>query len=111
MSLVERKGGNTLRSELSVALASSPDAVGLISWNEFSENTHIEPSRNYGRDSLDVLANFNSLPSPEVAEFDSSEPAKAVLRSGVGEKAMALSGLVALFLVSVLALVRRQRSA
>ncbi len=110
-SVVERKDGNTLRSELSVALASSPDAVGVISWNEFSENTHIEPSQTYGRSSLDVLANFNSLPPPDVAEFDSSVPARAVPQSGVGEKAMALGGLGALFLVSVLVLVRRQRSA
>ena len=27
---------------------SSPDVLGLISWNEFSENTHVEPSEQFG---------------------------------------------------------------
>ena len=44
-SVVERDGGATLRAELDAAATSSPDAIGLISWNEFSENTHVEPSR------------------------------------------------------------------
>ena len=47
-SVVERRGGATLRAELDAATSSSPDAIGLISWNEFSENTHVEPSRSYG---------------------------------------------------------------
>jgi len=55
-SVVERKDGETLRTELKVALQSRPDAIGLISWNEFSENSHIEPSQNYGRVYLKVLA-------------------------------------------------------
>ena len=54
--VVPRRGGATLRRQLRAALASSPDALGLISWNEFSENSHLEPSeRNPGR-SLAVLA-------------------------------------------------------
>jgi glycosyl hydrolase family 99 len=55
-SVVERKDGETLRTELKVALQSLPDAIGLISWNEFSENSYIEPSQNYGSLYLDVLA-------------------------------------------------------
>jgi hypothetical protein len=43
-TVVGRRGGQTLQVELDAALRSSPDAIGLISWNEFSENTHIEPS-------------------------------------------------------------------
>src|SRR5215207_430996 len=37
-TVVERKDGDTLRRELETAQSSEPDAVGLISWNEFSEN-------------------------------------------------------------------------
>jgi len=55
-SVVERKAGETLRTELNIALQSLPDAIGLISWNEFSENSHIEPSQSYGNLYLKVLA-------------------------------------------------------
>ena len=68
---VPRRAGETLRRELNGALASSPDAVGLISWNEFSENTHIEPSRAFGSRSLGVLADLLGARSPSIEEFDS----------------------------------------
>jgi Glycosyl hydrolase family 99 len=60
-SVVERKDGETLRTELKVALQSLPDAIGLISWNEFSENSHIEPSQNYGDVYLKLLADTRLL--------------------------------------------------
>lgn len=53
---IDRRDGETLRTELDAALHSSPDAIGLISWNEFSENSHIEPSQEHGDQSLEVLA-------------------------------------------------------
>jgi Glycosyl hydrolase family 99 len=40
---ISRNNGDTLRAEMNVAIQSSPDAIGLISWNEFSENSEIEP--------------------------------------------------------------------
>ena len=52
-----------------------PDAVGLISWNEFSENTHIEPSREHGSRYLEVVADVRGARLPELRDFDSSEPA------------------------------------
>jgi len=55
-SVVERKNGQTLKTELNTALQSLPDAIGLISWNEFSENSHIEPSQTFGNLYLKVLA-------------------------------------------------------
>jgi len=55
-SVVERKAGETLKTEISNALQSMPDALGLISWNEFSENSHIEPSQDHGNLYLRVLA-------------------------------------------------------
>jgi hypothetical protein len=53
---IERRDGETLRAELDAALKSSPDAIGLISWNEFSENSHIEPSQDFGDLYLEVIA-------------------------------------------------------
>ena len=55
-TVIERQDGETLRVELDAASQSQPDAIGLISWNEFSENSHIEPSQNYGDRYLEVLA-------------------------------------------------------
>jgi hypothetical protein len=54
-TVVGRAGGATLLTQIDAALASSPDALGLISWNEYSENSHLEPSVNYGYSALDVV--------------------------------------------------------
>jgi hypothetical protein len=63
-TVVARKGGDTLRREYNAAIGSSPDAVGLISWNEFSENSHIEPSKTYGDEYLKLTADLIAgLPS------------------------------------------------
>jgi hypothetical protein len=63
---VSRRGGQTLRTEYATALRSSPDVLGLISWNEFSENTHAEPSVRYRYQSLNTLRQLRStsLPAP-----------------------------------------------
>ena len=73
-TVVERDGGHVLRSQWEGALASVPDAIGLISWNEFSENTHIEPSLEYGNESLQVVADLTGAPRPTAVDFDSSAP-------------------------------------
>ena len=73
-SVVPRDDGATLALEVDAAVRSLPDAVGLISWNEFSENTHIEPSRLHGDRSLQLLAEWHELPPPALPEFDSSAP-------------------------------------
>jgi hypothetical protein len=80
---VPRNDGDTLRRELSVAASSVPDAIGLISWNEFSENTYIEPSKQFGSRYLDVLTAANhaqatgtlSAPAGANDPVDSSSPA------------------------------------
>ena len=46
--------------------SSSPDAIGLISWNEFSENTHIEPSRAYGSRYLRLVGEVRGARLPEL---------------------------------------------
>jgi hypothetical protein len=60
---IDRKNGETLEKELSAAIQSSPDAIGLISWNEFSENSHIEPSQDHGYRYLEVIAEILPLTS------------------------------------------------
>jgi hypothetical protein len=75
---VPRNGGDTLRTEYATAVASSPDALGLISWNEFSENSFVEPSVKEGHTALHVLSELRRehLP-PSRAAADSSEPKAA----------------------------------
>jgi hypothetical protein len=72
--VVERRNGETLRREFEAALQSSPDVVGLISWNEFSENSHVEPSQRYGTQMLEVLADIRNARPPQPINFDSSAP-------------------------------------
>jgi glycosyl hydrolase family 71 len=55
---VGRAGGLTLRLEYRAAAASSPDILGLISWNEWTENTYMEPSVKYASTYLSVLKNL-----------------------------------------------------
>ena len=52
---VPRNGLSTLDSTWSVNSASAPDGWMGISWNEFVENTYIEPSLAYGTSYLDEL--------------------------------------------------------
>ncbi len=56
--VIPRDGGSTFRLSLEQAYASRPDAVGVISWNEWSENTYIEPGRKYGAQELNVLRDY-----------------------------------------------------
>jgi phospholipase C len=102
-SLVERRNGATLRSELDAATGSGPDAVGLISWNEFSENTHVEPSERYGSRYLDVVADVRGARLPELRDFDSSEPAATDVNYG-----LPLLGGIGLFIAGTLLLLLRR---
>jgi hypothetical protein len=106
-TVVDRKDGETLQIQFNVAMQSSPDAIGLISWNEFSENSYIEPSEKYGHRYLDVLANIRHVPAPVIPNFDSSEPGDTLL-SGVGtSRIIALGSMGLLTVVCLLVLVRR----
>ena len=102
--VVERKDGETLRRELAAALSSSPDAIGLISWNEFSENSHIEPSEKYGARYLEVLAQIRGLPAPDVGNFDSDAPAA----TGTGYGLPMIGAMILLMIVSLAAIVWRE---
>ena len=71
-SVVPRRGTETLATGLSVAAQSQADAIGLISWNEFSENSHVEPSEQHGTTALGGVASFAGMDPDEVVGIDSS---------------------------------------
>jgi hypothetical protein len=102
---VPRRDGATLRTELDTAMTSSPDAIGLISWNEFSENSHVEPSRRYGRRALEVLAKARGARVPAAPAVDSSDPGPAKGRTGM-PVAMGLGVLLA---AGIAVIARRNR--
>jgi hypothetical protein len=102
---VPRRGGETLREEYNAAVSSSPDALGLISWNEFSENTHVEPSERHGDSALRELTSLVRGPSvPQTtATDDSDDPGKG----GILSVGAAL--LIVLLLVAALPIYARIR--
>ena len=96
-SVVERRSGTTFRTRLDSAARSSPDALGVISWNEFSENTHIEPSQLYGLRYLEILADVGGAKFQSEAVIDSSEPGTDERSAtGVGYGAPLLGGVIVL---------------
>jgi hypothetical protein len=103
-TVVERKDGETLQVQFNTAMQSAPDAIGLISWNEFSENSHIEPSEQYDDRYLRVIANMQNAPAPVVIHFDSSEPGDTVAPN-VSIAALGIDRLLALGVVGLLIVV------
>jgi hypothetical protein len=105
-TVIERRDGATLREEWQVALDSLPDAIGVISWNEFSENTHVEPSLEYGGASLEVLAGLTGAPQPIVVDFDSSAPEGSPDAGPI--RFIAIGGFAVVLVASTLLFVRRR---
>jgi hypothetical protein len=109
-TVVERKEGETLQIQFNTAMRSSPDAIGIISWNEFSENSHIEPSEKYGDRYLKVLADIRNVPAPVVRNFDSSEPGDTIninMNNMDVSRILALGSVGLLTAVCLVILVRR----
>jgi hypothetical protein len=111
-TVVDRKNGDTLKTELNVAWQSSPDAVGLISWNEFSENSYIEPSEKYGKQDLDLLTTLvqnplrgNAPAFGSAFSFDSSDPGTGT--EGFALKIAAIGMVAALIVGGMIAIARR----
>ena len=107
---VPRRSGGTLRSSYDIAAGTNPDAVGVISWNEFSENTYIEPSEKYGTTDLNVLADLLGAGADIQAPVDSSDDVSgnAGLTSwGALALLVACAGLLPL----TIAISRRRRAA
>ena len=109
-SVVERHDGDTLRRELNTAASSSPDAIGVISWNEFSENTFVEPSRAYGSTALNVIAEVRGTRPPDVGNFDSDSTGASTAAFGISYGIIGLLvGCAGLLALTSLARRRRRR--
>jgi hypothetical protein len=110
---VPRKDGMTLRTEYAAALGSRPDVLGLISWNEFSENSHVEPSLAHGRRSLDVLRALRGVPTAAPSPTDShgdtaGAHAHAPSRLDVWPNLLRLAGFATLLVAAVTLLARHR---
>ncbi|MFI2737991.1 endo-1,3-alpha-glucanase family glycosylhydrolase [Streptomyces sp. NPDC018711] len=107
---VPRDGGATLRAEYAAALGSSPDAIGLISWNEYSENTHVEPSRDHGDFFLGVLRQLRGVPAGAPSVQSPSGSARPVARPDPSRGYWAFLGMAAPVLLVTPLAVRRLRA-
>jgi hypothetical protein len=109
-TVVPRRGGETLRREMDVAQQSDPDVIGLISWNEFSENSHVEPSRRYGPSALRTIADIRGADLSVGGDLDSSQPTSR--GTGPGALTSIVTFLIVLGAgVAVLFVARRRREA
>ncbi len=108
---VDRKNGDTFRTQINTAMSSSPDILGIISWNEFSENSYIEPSQKYGTQYLDVLSQVDHMPLPNIGTFDSSDPSNSSYPEVVpGSRYIALGGIALLMVAGIVVIARRRSS-
>ena len=107
-SVVDRNNGQTFRQEINAAKASSPDALGIISWNEFSENSYIEPSQLYGSQYLNILTEIDHTSQPNIPQFDSSIPDGVYPEVVPGSRIIALGGLAIVILFGLVTIVRRR---
>jgi hypothetical protein len=55
-SCVPRNGGATIKALYNGNLTTNPDDFGLISWNEISEGTYVDPMTRYGMQDLNALS-------------------------------------------------------
>ena len=114
--VVPRDNGRTLRTEYDTAISSSPDALGLISWNEFSENSYVEPSVKYRYQSLDALRELRgtSVPAPagpaQPSDSGADGPASAVAADSYWPNVLRLAGfpLALVLAVALISLARRK---
>ncbi len=109
-TVVDRKNGNTFRTQINTALASSPDALGIISWNEFSENSYIEPSRQFGAQYLDILSQINHLPPPNIPDTGSNLSARSTPDVLPGSSAIAVGSIVAMIIAAFVFIGLRSRA-
>ena len=107
-TVVDREGGKMLERQLGVALDSFPDAIGVISWNEFSENSEIEPSKKYGDQALQVLADMTKANYTSLGDFDSSSPGGVDVSAGIG-RILAILLVVGTGIVGAVVTIRRRR--
>lgn len=66
----DRASGQFLTNSWNGAAASGAGAILIVSWNEYFENSHIEPSQSHGSQALDVLR-------PLIANWKAGGPVNA----------------------------------
>ncbi len=103
--VVARQDGRTFEQALSSARESSADAIGVVSWNEFSENTHVEPSAREGTRALEVLATFTGGRPPSAVQPLGAAALATADRASAGGLSDVLSLASVLPRVTVLVLV------
>lgn len=108
-TIVDRKDGKTFTTQLNTAFHAEPDAIGLISWNEFSENSHIEPSILFGNFYLQVLTDFHTTAVPTIGIFDSNLPDDTLSSFSIS-RMIAIGFIVTLTCIALLVIIRRSSS-
>jgi hypothetical protein len=94
-TFVDRRDGATLRQAWADALATAPDGVALISWNEYTENSYVEPSSNYGFRYLQVVASLTGAPGPAVSPGTSPGASGSASQSATASATPGPSGAAA----------------
>ncbi len=90
----DRAGGQFLANSFNGAVASGADVILIVSWNEFMENSHIEPSQLYGTQSLDTLRPLiaawkgGASAAPSSASVPPSPPVTTASPTGSAVQAM-----------------------
>jgi hypothetical protein len=73
-SVVDRRDGSTLTAGWSDALATGPDGIAAISWNEYTEGSYVEPSVAYGFRYLTVLSQLTGASGPSTTALPAATP-------------------------------------
>ena len=90
-----RDGRDAARGRSTSRWARTRTCVGLISWNEYSENSHVEPSREDGGRALAVLADALGARPASTGDLDSSQSSPTGAQYGLpllGAFAVVLAG-------------------
>ena len=119
-TIVPRREGATYRASWKAAADTQPSVLGIISWNEFSENSHIEPSSQNALFYLDATRDLvgtigaaqsaspgKSLDPGSLGPGDSSEPPPG--SSDIQEKLSLAAGVALLVALTVIMLRMRRR--
>jgi len=52
---LDARDGETFKSTMQLALENNPDAIQLVTWNDYGEGTNIEPTEEYGYQYLEIV--------------------------------------------------------
>ena len=81
----DRAGGQFLTNSWNGAVTAGTDVILIGTWNEFIENSHIEPSQRYGTQSLDTLRPLIAAWKAGGGAATSPAPAASQTTSGTGQ--------------------------